>query len=130
MIELINELMSHKTLNNEEIVDELVDCIKSRNISKFEELEALEDRMFTFDGKVLNLKQRISYCYVEMINAYYDYDGLSIEEINELQKLKNSVSNDKSDKENILNLIKIYSFTNRQLMFVKEAYEFILEGIL
>lgn len=130
MIELINELMSHKTLNNEEIVDELVDCIKSRNISKFEELEALEDRMFTFDGKILNLKQRISYCYVETVNAYYDYDGLSIEEINELQKLKNSVSNDKSDKENILNLIKIYSFTNRQLMFVKEAYEFILEGIL
>lgn len=130
MMDLIEELIEHKTVDNEPIVEELIECIKAENVTRIEELEDLEDKMFAFDGKVLNIKQRISYCYIEVVNAYYDYDGLSLEEIKTLKGLKDSVNNDKSDEENILNLIKIYSMTNRELMFLTEAYEFILKGIL
>lgn len=130
MEELITTLLSHKTAENEEIVDELVDYINEENIISLEDLEAFEDRMFTFAGECLNTKQRISHCYVLIENAYYDYEGLSLQEIKDLQALKNSVNVDHSDTENILSLIKIYSITNRELMFLKEAYEFIINGLL
>ena len=130
MEDLITTLLSHKTAENEEIVDELVDYINEENIISLEDLEAFEDRMFTFDGECLNTKQRISHCYVLVENAYYDYEGLSLQEIKDLQALKNSVNVDHSDTENILTLIKIYSITNRELMFLREAYEFIINGLL
>ena len=127
---LINNLMAKKTSKNEEIISELVEYIKEEKISNIEQLKALEDRIFTINGKILNDSQRIKYCFSIIENAYYDYDGLSSSEIKVLKNLKESITSDISDKEKIFNLIKINMVTNREIMFIKEAYEYILRGLL
>lgn len=127
---LVKELISHKTSKNEALVGELIDYIEEENILNINQLKSFEDRIFTIDGKVLNDNQRIKYCWSIIGNAYYDYDGLSSNEIRVLKSLKESITSDISDKEKIFNLIKINILTNREIMFVKEAYEYILKGVL
>ena len=127
---LVKELISHKTSKNEALVGELIDYIEEENILNINQLKSFEDRIFTIDGKVLNDNQRIKYCWSIIGNAYYDYDGLSSNEIRVLKSLKESITSDISDKEKIFNLIKINILTNREIMVVKEAYEYILKGVL
>lgn len=130
MINLIENLNLHKTNENEELVDELIYCIKENNIDNLEQLIAFEDKKFTVEGKVLNSKERIKYCFLEIENSYYDYDGMLLEEIKELKKLKESILLNIDEQTKILNLIKIYMITNREIMFFNEIYEFITKGIL
>lgn len=130
MINLIENLNLHKTNENEELVDELIYCIKENNIDNLEQLIAFEDKKFTVEGKVLNNIERIKYCFLEIENSYYDYDGMLLEEIKELKKLKESILLNIDEQTKILNLIKIYMITNREIMFFNEIYEFITKGIL
>ena len=126
----IDNLLTYKSSQNETIIEELVEFIKLFNIQNIKELKDAEDTLFTLNKKVLSNKQRILYCYESIKNAYYDYDGLSLQEINNLKKLKESITSSISDKDKIINLIKINALTNREIKFYKEAYIGITEGLL
>ena len=130
MINLIDNLNSHRTNKNKDLVNELIEVIKDNNINSIEQLVSLEDRKFTIAGKTLNIKERIKYCFLSIENSYYDYDGMLLDEIKELKKLKESILLNIDDKTKILNLIKIYNITNREIIFIKEVYEYIINGSL
>jgi len=130
MINLINNLNLHKSVKNEDLVEELIVCIKENNIDTLEKLVLLEDKKFTIGDKVLNNTERIKYCFLTIENAYYDYDGMLMDEIKELKKLKESILLDIDENAKILNMIKIYKITNREIMFLKEIYEYIVNGVL
>lgn len=127
---LVNELVKYKTSNNEKIVNDLIECINEENIDSLDKLSILEDNYFTMDNKLLNTKQRIKYCIMMYDRAYYDYDGLSLEELNILKSLKDEIKSDISDNDKILRIIRYNSLTNRDIMFFKEAYEYIVNGLL
>lgn len=125
----IDNLLKYKNENNKILIEDLVEFIKTSNIQNIEELKKAEDYIFTLNKKVLNDSQRIKYCYENIKNAYYDYDGLSIEEIRTLKNLKESITTSISEEDKIINLIKINMLTNREIKFYKEAYEGIIKGL-
>lgn len=125
---LVENLMKCRNKENENIIKELLYCIKEEKIYSMEQLIDFENKIFTIDNRILNTKQRIKYCMYNIENSCCNYDGLSLNEIRALTKLKNNMNG--NDEEKILNIIKINSITNREIMFVKEAYEYIIKGIL
>ena len=125
---LEESLLKCKTKYNQKIIRELINYIKEEKISNINELDDFENKIFTIDGKLLNNNQRIKYCLYNIKNCYFDYDGLSLSEIKILKQLKNNIND--NDEEIILNIIKINAITNREIMFIKEAYEYILSGKL
>ncbi len=124
-----DELLKYKSKDNEVLIEEILEFIKASNVQTINQLKEAQDALFTLNKKVLNDKQRIQYCYEFIKNAYYDYDGLSIDEIRVLKKLKDSIVSSISDEEKIINLIKINIITNREIKFYKEAYEGIIKGL-
>lgn len=127
---LEENLNKYKNKANEGIIADLIDCLKEENINDVNQLSILEDKIFTFNGKVLDTKQRIEYCSFDIKKAYYDYDGLSLNQMLLLKSLKESLDTDISYDEKILNIIKINFITNREIMFVNKAYEYIVKGLL
>lgn len=127
---LITKLLSHKNDNNKVIVDKLIEIIKEENISSEEELSVLENNIFTINGKLMNMDEKVNYCKALINQGYYDYDGLSLEEINKLKKLKDSLKNNISNVEKILIIVKINLMTEREIMFVKEMYDYIVKGLI
>lgn len=130
MNNLIENLNLHKTEKNKDLVEEIIRCICEHDVDSIEKLALIEDKIFTINGKVLTNKERIKYCFFNIENTYYDYDGMLMEEIKQLKKLKESISKDISEEAKILNLIMIHMLTNRELIFIKEAYTNIIKGIL
>lgn len=127
---LIDNLLKRKNKKNEFLVEDLIEFIKLYNVQNIKDLQVAQDAIFTLNKKVLNDKQRIQYCYETIKNAYYDYDGLSLQEINTLKNLKESIDSSISDQDKIINLIRINILTNREIKFYKEAYDGIIKGIL
>ena len=99
---LLTELLKHKNSNNENLVNELIECIESENINSKEDLQILENRYFTINGKLLNDKEKIQYCVLSMANYHCDYDNLSIEEINLFSQLKKSLTSEIDIKNKLL----------------------------
>lgn len=127
---LIDNLMKFKTIENENIVEDLIECIENENIENLDQLSMLEDKFFTIDNKILDSEQRIKYCIIGFERSYYDYDGLSLQEIKTIKNFKDDIKKDINNEEKILKIIRINSMTNRELMFVRKAYDFIIDGIL
>lgn len=126
---LTRNLLKHKNNSNELLVNEMIEFIESENIINEEDLKRVEDKYFTIDGKILNNKKRVEYYYKNLEKCYFDYDNLSKEDSIIYKNLKNSLSSDISINAKILNIIKINVLTNREIMFYKEAYDYIIHDL-
>ena len=127
---LTRNLLKHKNNSNELLVNEMIEFIESENIINEEDLKRVEDKYFTIDGKILNNKKRVEYYYKNLEKCYFDYDNLSKEDSIIYKNLKNSLSSDISINAKILNIIKINMLTDREIMFYKEAYDYIIHDLI
>ena len=125
---LIENLKSKISNENKKIVFELSNYILDNKITTLEELTKKENELFTYNGKVLNTEERINYCLDIIKYSSDDYDLLTFEEIQIYKKLKNGLQTSISIEQKILNLILIFSMTNRDILFLTETYNFILSN--
>lgn len=123
-----NELIKHKNSSNESIVEYLIDIIDNEKITSIFDLETLENKIFTINNKTLNYKERIDYVTHYVQSSYYDYDGLDLEEMKYLNNLKKNLETLNNEENKVIVLIKILDFTNKDIMFVKEAYNLIINN--
>lgn len=125
---LIENLKSKISNENKKIVFELSNYILDNKITTLEELTKKENELFTYNGKVLNTEERINYCLDIIKYSSDDYDLLTFEEIQVYKRLKNELQTSISIEQKILNLILIFSMTNRDILFLTETYNFILSN--
>lgn len=125
---LIENLKSKISNENKKIVFELSNYILDNKITTLEELTKKENELFTYNGKVLNVEERINYCLDIIKYSSDDYDLLTFEEIQVYKRLKNELQTSISIEQKILNLILIFSMTNRDILFLTETYNFILSN--
>ena len=125
---LIENLKSKISNENKKIVFELSNYILDNKITTLEELTKKENELFTYNGKVLNTEERINYCLDIIKYSSDDYDLLTFEEIQVYKRLKNELQTSISIEQTILNLILIFSMTNRDILFLTETYNFILSN--
>lgn len=127
-MKIIEDLKNNITNQNKKIVLELSNFIIDNKITSLEELKQKEDELFTYNNQVLTEQERIDYCLDMIKYSSDDYDLLTYEEIQEYKKLKleakSSISNDKKIKD----LIILFSMTDRDMMFLIEAYNLILSN--
>ena len=57
-----------------------------------------------------------------------DYELLSFDEIQEYKRLKKELKTSISNKQKIKNLILLFSMTNRDMMFLTETYNLLLNS--
>ena len=105
---MIDTLKSYLKESNKNLIEELIYVIEENNITTVDELIKLEDEQFTINNKVLNKQERIKYASEITLSAYWDYDGLTLNKINAISTLKESLTKDISDNEKIYNLIKLF----------------------
>ena len=125
---LIENLKSKISNENKKIVFELSNYILDNKITTLEELTKKENELFTYNGKVLNTEARINYCLDIIKYSSDDYDLLTFEEIQVYKRLKNELQTSISIEQKILNLILLFSMTNRDILFLTETYNFILSN--
>ena len=125
-MKIIDELKNKISNENKRIVLELSNIIIDNKITTLEELKQKEDEIFTYNGKVLNEDERIDFC-LEMIKySSADYELLSFNEIQEYKRLKLELKSYISNDEKIKDLIILFSMTDRDMMFLTEAYDLIV----
>lgn len=126
-MKIIDELKNKISNENKRIVLELSNIIIDNKITTLEELKQKEDEIFTYNGKVLTEDERINYC-LEMIKySSADYELLSFDEIQEYKRLKLELKSPISNNQKIKDLIILFSMTDRDMMFLTEAYDLIIE---
>ncbi len=129
-MKIIDELKNKISNENKRIVLELSNIIIDNKITTLEELKQKEDEIFTYNGKVLNEDERIDFC-LEMIKySSADYELLSFDEIQEYKRLKLELKSYISNDEKIKDLIILFSMTDRDMMFLTEAYDLIVSNKL
>ncbi|HIT24132.1 MAG TPA: hypothetical protein IAD45_06920 [Candidatus Faecimonas intestinavium] len=129
-MKIIDELKNKISNENKRIVLELSNIIIDNKITTLEELKQKEDEIFTYNGKVLNEDERIDFC-LEMIKySSADYELLSFNEIQEYKRLKLELKSYISNDEKIKDLIILFSMTDRDMMFLTEAYDLIVSNKL
>lgn len=129
-MKIIDELKNKISNENKRIVLELSNIIIDNKITTLEELKQKEDEIFTYNGKVLNEDERIDFC-LEMIKySSADYELLSFDEIQEYKRLKLELKSYISNDEKIKDLIILFSMTDRDMMFLTEAYNLIVSNKL
>ena len=124
-----DELIEHLTDKNKNLVRELIYIIESNKLKTIDDIIRFEREQFKINDRYLNKKEIIEYASNITLASYWDYDGLELKQINMLKKLKNSLSDNIGDDEKIFNLIKIYDITGKECLFVKEAYDLIINDI-
>ena len=125
-MKLANVLINNINNDNSYLVKQLVSIINNYKFETIEDLIQYENRLFTIDNKVLNKEERINYC-MDMYNNFSDeYIDLSFEQCQLERKYLNKLKEDISNNEKINLLIKLYSLTGRELFFIKEAYDLIV----
>ena len=122
---MIDTLKSYLKESNKNLIEELIYVIEENNITTVDELIKLEDEQFTINNKVLNKQERIKYASEITLSAYWDYDGLTLNKINAISTLKESLTKDISDNEKIYNLIKLFDMTGNECLLLHEAYTLI-----
>lgn len=127
---LIETLKQNKNESNKLLVEELISFLIDANIDDLKELKKFEDLTFNVNGKVLNNKNRIKYCYDLVKNSFIDYDGLAFEEVIKIRKLKESLIENISDEKKIMNIIELHLITQRDIKFYVEAYNLAINGTL
>lgn len=129
-MKIIDELKNKISNENKRIVLELSNIIIDNKITTLEELKQKEDEIFTYNGKVLNEDERIDFC-LEMIKySSADYELLSFDEIQEYKRLKLELKSPISNNQKIKDLIILFSMTDRDMMFLTEAYDLIVSNKL
>lgn len=129
-MKIIDELKNKISNENKRIVLELSNIIIDNKITTLEELKQKEDEIFTYNGKVLNEDERIDFC-LEMIKySSADYELLSFNEMQEYKRLKLELKSYISNDEKIKDLIILFSMTDRDMMFLTEAYDLIVSNKL
>lgn len=127
---LVEELRNKMNNDNYKIIEELAQIIIDLKINSLEELKKQEDDLFVYNNKKLTDDERINLC-MEMIKyTTGDYDLLSFEEIQKYKQLKLELESNISNEEKIKNLIILFNMTDRDMLFLTEAYKFIINGII
>ncbi len=125
-MKLANNLINNINNDNSYLVKQLVSIINNYKFETIEDLIQYENRIFTIDNKILNKEERITYC-MDMYNSFSDeYIDLSFEQCQLERKYLNTLKENISNNEKIKLLIKLFSLTGRELFFIKEAYDLIV----
>lgn len=125
-MKIIEDLKNNISNKNQKIAFELANIIMDNKITTLEELKGLEDSLFTYNGKVLSEDERINYCLEIIKYVSDDYDLLTFGEIQEYKRLKNELQIAIPNKQKIRNLILLFSMTKRDMLFLTEAYNWIV----
>ena len=108
----------------------MVETIIELKIHTLDDLKEQENKLFTINGHILNEQERIDYC-MQIINSFsYDYDLLNFDEIQYYKQLKSKLNSDIPNEEKIKNLIILFNMTERNLLFLTESYDFIVNNVL
>lgn len=124
-MKIIEDLKNNITNQNKKIVLELSNFIIDNKITSLEELKQKEDELFTYNNQVLKEQERIEYCLDMIKYSSDDYDLLTYEEIQEYKRLKLEAKSSISNDQKIKDLIILFSMTDRDMMFLTEAYHLI-----
>ena len=124
-MKIIEDLKNNITNQNKKIVLELSNFIIDNKITSLEELKQKEDELFTYNNQVLTEQERIEYCLDMIKYSSDDYDLLTYEEIQEYKRLKLEAKSSISNDQKIKDLIILFSMTDRDMMFLTEAYSLI-----
>ena len=129
-MKIIDDLKNNISTKNKKIVLELANFIIDNKITTLEELKQKETAIFSYNGKVLNEDERIDFC-LEMIKySSADYELLSFDEIQEYKRLKLELKSPISNNQKIKDLIILFSMTDKDMMFLTEAYDLIVSNKL
>ena len=129
-MKIIDDLKNNISTKNKKIVLELANFIIDNKITTLEELKQKETAIFSYNGKVLNEDERIDFC-LEMIKySSADYELLSFNEIQEYKRLKLELKSPISNNQKIKDLIILFSMTDKDMMFLTEAYDLIVSNKL
>ena len=124
-MKIIEDLKNNITNQNKKIVLELSNFIIDNKITSLEELKQKEDELFTYNNQVLTEQERIEYCLDMIKYSSDDYDLLTYEEIQEYKRLKKKKKSSISNDQKIKDLIILFSMTDRDMMFLTEAYDLV-----
>lgn len=127
---MIEELEKRINNKNYKIINDLVEVITTYKISSLDELKDFQDKLFTFNKIILNDKEKIDYCIKSLKSFPYDYDLLSFKEIQDYKQLMIDLENEKEIKEKIKILIKLYTLTQREMIFPYDAYNMLIRNEL
>lgn len=125
-MELVNNLLKNINSNNSKIIKELVDIITDNKINTLEELKKYEENKFKINNNFISKEEKIDYCLSIIKYSSYDYESLDYDEIQLYKKYKNEINTKNDLNIKVLNLIKIFDLTNREIYFPYETYEFIV----
>lgn len=129
-MKIIDELKNKISNENKRIVLELSNIIIDNKITTLEELKQKEDELFTDNNKVLTEQERIDYCLDMIKYSSADYELLTYDEIQEYKRLKLELKSSISNNQKIKDLIILFSMTDRDMMFLTEAYDLIVSNKL
>lgn len=129
-MKILDDLKDKISNKNKKIVLELSNVIMDNKITSLEQLKQKEDELFTINNKVLTDQERIDYCLDMIKYSSEDYELLSFEEIQEYKKLKVELKSTISNNQKIKDLIILFSMTDKEMLFLTEAYNLILNNFL
>lgn len=129
-MKIIDELKNKISNENKRIVLELSNIIIDNKITTLEELKQKEDELFTDNNKVLTEQERIDYCLDMIKYSSTDYELLTYDEIQEYKRLKLELKSSIFNNQKIKDLIILFSMTDRDMMFLTEAYDLIVSNKL
>ena len=129
-MKILDDLKDKISNKNKKIVLELSNVIMDNKITSLEQLKQKEDELFTINSKVLTDQERIDYCLDMIKYSSEDYELLSFEEIQEYKKLKVELKSTISNNQKIKDLIILFSMTDKEMLFLTEAYNLILNNFL
>ena len=129
-MKILDDLKDKISNKNKKIVLELSNVIMDNKITSLEQLKQKEDELFTINHKVLTDQERIDYCLDMIKYSSEDYELLSFEEIQEYKKLKVELKSTISNNQKIKDLIILFSMTDKEMLFLTEAYNLILNNFL
>ena len=126
-MELIDNLLKNISEDNSYIIKSISSIIINNNINTLEDLKLFQSKKDVINGKELSINDKINYAK-NIINSFpYDIDRLDYDDVIKYQRYKDIINNSKVEEDIIINLIKIYDLTCREIYFPYEAYKYIIE---
>ena len=126
MIELIEEIEKHKSKNNSNVCEELIERIKDYNIKSKEELLTHENSYFY----ETDLDKKIDQKYKSYVLDYTRLDNATNSDIIKLKEYEANMKKATNNLEKCKYLILIYDYVGYELAFPYEAYLLIVSDNL
>lgn len=123
---LSEKIIKNINNSNSKLAKQLVEIINKNKILTIEELQNYENKIFTIKGKILTEEERIDYCIKLYENYPFEYEELTFEECKLEREYYNELYTSSSNRQKVINLIKLFSLTGRDLYFLTEAYSLII----